>query len=38
MTSDLHPSKDITNTLGNTLKDKKNSSLCMWKCCCLQSN
>lgn len=23
MTSDLHPSKDITNTLGNTLKDKK---------------
>jgi len=23
MTSDLHPSKDITNTWGNTLKDKK---------------
>ena len=23
MTNDLHPSKDITNTLGNTLKDKK---------------
>ncbi|HEU4481757.1 MAG TPA: bifunctional phosphopantothenoylcysteine decarboxylase/phosphopantothenate--cysteine ligase CoaBC [Nitrososphaeraceae archaeon] len=23
MTSDLHPSKDITNTCGNTLKDKK---------------
>ncbi len=23
MTSDLHPSKDITNTLGTTLKDKK---------------
>jgi len=23
MTSDLHPSKDITNTLGNALKDKK---------------